>query len=182
MKNCKGDFAELRPTLMAGVPLVYDKVKKGIEDKIANSPAAVRLAFKVAFKYKIFFSEFFGLPTPLVNRLIFNQFKSALGGRCRLIITGGAGLSPEVQQFLQTCFSVPVLQGYGLTETCGASNVMEITDITRKCIGPPVPCCEVAIRDVPDMDYSISSNPPRGEILIRGANVSSGYFKSPEKS
>jgi long-chain acyl-CoA synthetase len=133
VRGCKGDLREFRPTAFAGVPLVYDKIKAGIMKKVdAESPLK-----KLIFKYAL-------------NAIVFNQFKDRLGGRVRLMVCGGAPLSPSAHLFLAACFGTPVLQGYGLTETCGAGSVMMLDDNTQGTVGPPVPCVgEAQIRHTP---------------------------------
>ena len=58
-------------------------------------------------------------------RLVFKKVSQALGGNIRVMLSGGAPLSETTQRFMQICFNCPVLQGYGLTETCGAGTVAE---------------------------------------------------------
>ena len=85
--------------------------------------------------------------------------------------------------YSNSCFSVPVLQGYGLTETSGAASVMELSDDTLKSVGPPAPCSEIKLVDVPDMGYRITDRPyPRGEVWVRGANITKGYYQAPDKT
>eukprot|EP01095_Lingulamoeba_sp_RSL-Kostka_P000210 TRINITY_DN10328_c0_g1_i2.p1 TRINITY_DN10328_c0_g1~~TRINITY_DN10328_c0_g1_i2.p1 ORF type:complete len:558 (+),score=222.32 TRINITY_DN10328_c0_g1_i2:74-1747(+) len=181
--NCKGDFTELQPTVMAGVPMIYDRVKKGILAKLAAAGAGAQLLFKVCFAIKKFCVEQIGIGTPILDLILFNKFKMAMGGKCRVMVSGGAPLSAEVQNFLQICFGIPVLQGYGLTETTGAGCVMALEDNSRKSVGAPLPCTEIKLVDVPEMDYHNSDKPnPRGEIWIRGPAVSIGYFKNKEKT
>lgn len=62
---------------------------------------------------------------PLADIIAFNQIKKKLGGRVRLILSGAAPLSTPVQQVLSCCMCAPVLQGYGLTETCASSTIAE---------------------------------------------------------
>jgi len=125
-----------------------------------------------------------GKDTPIWNRLLFNTFKSALGGRVRFIISGGAPLSPQCCEFLGVCFGVPVVQGYGLTETCGGSSVLELDslDLSAKTSGAPFPCCEFKLVDIPEMNYTHKDKPPTGEIWIRGTSVSIGYYKNEQKT
>ena len=59
----------------------------------------------------------------LFLRFIFSKMRNLLGGRVRLILSGGAPLSEDTQLFMNVCFCCPVGQGYGLTETCGAGTV-----------------------------------------------------------
>lgn len=59
--------------------------------------------------------------SPFFDKLVFSKVKERLGGRVRLIVTGGAPLARHVEDFLKVCMCCPVIQGYGLTETCAAS-------------------------------------------------------------
>jgi len=81
---------------------------------------------------------------------------------------------------------VPVLQGYGLTETCAGGTICHPEDRTYGRCGMPLPCCELKLVDVPDMGYKSTDTDefgnatPRGEICIRGGNVTLGYFQNPQ--
>ena len=59
--------------------------------------------------------------SPFFDRLVFNKIKGRLGGRVRIIVTGGAPLAAHTEEFLKVAMCTPVVQGYGLTETCAAS-------------------------------------------------------------
>jgi len=176
VKGCLGDIRTLRPTIFCGVPTMYDKIKQTVAGRISKSPSIIKFLFSKGFSSKAAALKK-GQSTPLWNLLVFNKLKDQLGGKVRVIVSGGAPLSPECHQFLQVCFSAPVLQGYGLTETCGAGTLMEVDDFSTGSAGPPVACCEIKLVDVPDMEYRSKDDPPRGEIWIRGKNVALGYYK-----
>jgi long-chain acyl-CoA synthetase len=103
--------------------------------------------------------------------------------------SGGAPLSPETQEFISKVLA-PVAQGYGATETTGATTCQEIissdgrpVDESRGGVGSLIPSVELKLKSVPDMGYLVTDNPPRGEILLAGNSVSQGgYFGMPEKS
>lgn len=61
----------------------------------------------------------------MISRFIFKKVRSLLGGRVRMMLSGGAPLSEDTQKFMNICFCCPVGQGYGLTETCGAGTIQE---------------------------------------------------------
>ncbi|CAB1349162.1 unnamed protein product, partial [Coregonus sp. 'balchen'] len=99
----KGDTSVLQPTLMAAVP---------------------RTLFTLAYNYKLEqLSK--GRSTPLCDNLVFKKVRSLLGGKTRVLLSGGAPLSAATQRFMNVCFCCPVGQGYGLTETCGAGTISE---------------------------------------------------------
>lgn len=180
VRECKGDLRELQPTLFVGVPTVYERIKAGIERKLRASPVTYNV-FKAAFAMKKFCINW-GLPTFLLDAIVFNKLKREVGGNVRAWVSGGAALSAPVIEFMETSFGVHLLQGYGLTETAGPSSVQELTDVTRGSVGAPLPCTHIKLVDVPDMNYLNTSNPPRGEIWIGGNNISSGYYKNEEET
>jgi len=167
-----------------GVPSVHDKIKQGIESRLENSGWISKRIFKMAYNSKKQ-ALISGLDTPIWNRIVFNKFKTALGGRVRFLVSGGAPLSSQCCGFMSVCFGVPVLQGYGLTETCGGSLITELDciDIAARSTGAPLPCCEAKLVDVPEMNYlHIDSPEPRGEVYLRGPSISIGYYKNEAKT
>ena len=74
--------------------------------------------------------------SPLFDKVVFSKVKAALGGRVKLIVTGGAPLARHVEDFLKVTMCCPVVQGYGLTETCAASFIAVPDQAVRT---PPPP-------------------------------------------
>ena len=91
---------------------------------------------------------------------------------------------------MRVCFGCPVLQGYGLTETCASGTLMNFNDSDFGHVGPPVGSVEIKLVDVPEMGYYTSEDrkdlPENakfgGEVWIRGAAVSAGYYKDEQKT
>lgn len=181
MHECKGDLRELRPTVFVGVPTIFERVKKGAEAKISELSGLKKGVFNAAFKLKQM-SMATGVPLPFIDS-VFAPMREQLGGRVRLLVSGGAALHPDIQDFLSVCMGVKVIQGYGLTECCGPVAVQELSDYNSGSIGAPIPCLEFKLVDVPEMQYTSNDQPnPRGEICIRGASIFSGYLHNPEET
>uniref|UniRef100_A0AAQ5Z6Y2 long-chain-fatty-acid--CoA ligase n=1 Tax=Amphiprion ocellaris TaxID=80972 RepID=A0AAQ5Z6Y2_AMPOC len=109
--------------------------------------------------------------------------RSLLGGRTRVLLSGGAPLSAATQRFMNVCFCCPVGQGYGLTETCGAGTISELWDYSTGRVGGPLVCCEIKLKDWVEGGYRSTDKPhPRGEILIGGPNITMGYYKKEAKN
>lgn len=181
-KGCKGDASVLKPTLMAAVPLIMDRLYKSVWDKINSQGKMTRALFEFAYKYKGWRLEC-GYDTPLFNRVLFKKVRAILGGRVRIMLSGGAPLSEATQKFMNICFCCPVGQGYGLTETCGAGTITEVSDLSTGRVGAPLTCCEIRLRDWPEGGYTTQDTPhPRGEILVGGGNIAMGYYKNEEKT
>ena len=106
----------------------------------------------------------------LARRLIFSKWQQALGGDIKMIVSGSAALSPALVRVFRAA-GLPVLQGYGLTETSLGTCVsrFEEAEFEATCVGRPIPGVEVKIAD-------------DGEILIRGPHIMKGYFNKPDKT
>jgi long-subunit acyl-CoA synthetase (AMP-forming) len=116
VRDCLGDIRELKPSLMVGVPAVWETIRKGVLAKVhAESPTTQKM-FNAAFKTKLWLMNK-GLPTKFLD-VVFNKIKQQTGGRLRFALSGGAPISKETQEFLSVTLC-PILQGYGMTETCG---------------------------------------------------------------
>ncbi|KAM4554944.1 long-chain-fatty-acid--CoA ligase 4 isoform 1-T2 [Odontesthes bonariensis] len=177
-KGSKGDCSVLKPTLMAAVPEIMDRINKNVMSKVQEMSYIQRTLFTLGYKYKLEQVKR-GYDAPLCNALLFRKVKKLLGGRLRMILSGGAPLSSATQRFMNVCFCCPVGQGYGLTETCGAGSITEVADISTGRVGAPLICCEIRLRDWAEGGYTSKDQPnPRGEILIGGPNVTMGYYRN----
>lgn len=182
MRGTKGDASILKPTIITAVPLILDRIYKGINDKLNNGPPIKKSLFYFAFNYKRKWTRK-GFSTPLMDSVIFSQVKQALGGRVRLIASGGAPLSPDTHEFIKTCVCNTVVQGYGLTETCAAATAMDLNDMSVGRAGSPLTVCDIKLTDWEEGNYRVTDKPfPRGEIVVGGDNVSPGYYKLPDKT
>jgi long-chain acyl-CoA synthetase len=112
VRNCKGDIKEFRPTLMTGVPAVWESIRKGILNKINSaSPSAQKIFFK-AYATKSWLFER-GMPSKILDALVFSKIREQVGGRLRFALSGGAPISLETQKFLSVCLC-PILGGFGM--------------------------------------------------------------------
>ncbi|KAM6970466.1 long-chain-fatty-acid--CoA ligase 4b [Aplochiton taeniatus] len=177
-KGSKGDCSVLRPTLMAAVPEIMDRIYKNVMNKVQEMSHVQKTLFKLGYNYKAEQIKM-GYDAPLCNLLLFKKVKALLGGNIRMMLSGGAPLSPATQRFMNICFCCPVGQGYGLTETCGAGTITEVSDYSTGKVGAPLICCEIKLRDWIEGGYTSQDKPhPRGEIIIGGPNVTMGYYNS----
>ncbi len=176
------DVAELRPTVFAGVPRVFQRIYDRVTLMVSQSMWHRRQLFDYAFSTKADALNK-GQDSPYLDLLVFSKIRDRLGGRVRMIISGSAPLSPSLHQFLRVCFCCPVLQGYALSETTASATLSDPEDKTFGHVGLPAPCVEIKLDSVPDMDYTVNDVPyPRGEVLIRGPVVFGGYYREPEQT
>ena len=179
------DIGALRPTFFIGVPRVFDRVYAGVRAQLAAASPLRRAVFSLALWHKrrgIDAGVHWDHASPLADRLVFSKVKARLGGRVRVVASGSAPLAPHVERFLKVAMCCPVVQGYGLTETCGASFcAMPVPHHTGR-VGGALPCLHYKLESVPEMNYDALATPPRGEVLLRGPPVFKGYYKDPEKT
>jgi len=118
VRNCKGDIREFKPTILVGVPAVFEQIKKGILTKVGAGGFITQKVFWGAFAAKSFLLSS-GLPgAGVLDAIVFNKVKEATGGKLRICMNGGGPLSEETGRFISNAI-VPLIGGYGLTETTG---------------------------------------------------------------
>jgi long-chain acyl-CoA synthetase len=107
-------------------------------------------------------------PFEQLDEQVFKNVRAIFGGRVRQAVTGAAPIAQEILEFFYAC-GVPVLEGYGMTETATVATYSTVEDHKFGTVGRPLPGVEVKIAG-------------DGELLIKGANIFSGYWKDAEKS
>lgn len=177
-KGNQGDASILKPTVMAAVPLVLDRIRKNITEEVDARGPFFKQLISFLISYKKFWTKK-GYRTPIVNYLLCRKIRSLLGGRITHIVTGSAPLSPETHDFVRACLDVILVQGYGLTETAAGAALMDFDDLSNGRVGAPLNGVPIRLVDWEEGNYHVSDKPyPRGEIVIGGDCVSSGYFKN----
>ncbi|KAJ4730250.1 Long chain acyl-CoA synthetase [Melia azedarach] len=187
-KGTKGDVSVLKPTLMAAVPAILDRVRDGVVKKVEEKGGLTKSLFYFSFKRHLAAVEgswfgAWGLERMLWNTIVFKRVRAVLGGQIRFMLCGGAPLSGDSQRFINICMGAPIGQGYGLTETCAGAAFSEWDDSSVGRVGPPLPCCYIKLVSWEDGGYLTSDKPmPRGEVVVGGFSVTAGYFNNPEKT
>jgi len=177
VRDCKGDLRELQPTVLVGVPAVWDSIRKAVLTNVNKQSPLVQRIFHSALAVKWKLLQL-GLPTAWID-VVFKPVRDQTGGKLRFALSGGAPISAESQRFLSATVC-PILQGYGMTESCGMCTLIAPEMFQLQRVGANVPCIELKLVDVPDAGYTSRDRPnPRGEVWMRGPAVSEGYYKQP---
>lgn len=171
------NLREVRPTVMTAVPRLFEKVyhrivKKGFSQKgwkrrVFVRSLAVGQRYAEAKDKGKFVGPALALQQRMANRVVFSKWREGVGGHLRYFVSGGAPLSPALS-YAFLAAGIPILQGYGATETCIVSaNRPENNQVGS--VGVPFDGIEVSIAE-------------DGEILLRGPNVMRGYYGHPEET
>lgn len=179
--GCEGDFQKARPTMMAVVPLLLERIKATVQKQVSHG--IKKVLFDMAFKQKVEAQKEYR-DTPFWDFLLFDKIRTMVfGGRLRMFLCAGSHLLPETQTFCRVVFRTVIYQAYGLTETvCGGCLQVPLLREVGS-VGVPTPCVEVRLKDWPEANYFSTDKPyPRGEILVRGDCVTMGYFNRPEET
>jgi len=172
------DIADVKPEHFTTVPRVIEKVYNGIVrkgDKLKGMKKRIFLwAFKLAERYdetETKINRAYRFKLYWANRLVFKDVRKAFGGRLEFIISGGASLQPRLVR-LFAAMDIPIIEGYGLTETSPVicTNSIALGIIKAGTVG--VPCDSVKFK----------IDPESGEILVKGSAVMKGYYKDEEQT
>ncbi|KFY73162.1 hypothetical protein V499_06735 [Pseudogymnoascus sp. VKM F-103] len=182
VRNCNGDIRECKPTILVGVPAVWETVKKGIVAKVNAGSPIVKNLFWGAMSLKSMMMSY-GLPgAGVLDAVVFKKLKEATGGRLRICLNGGGPISKETQRFISLSIS-PMINGYGLTETCAMGALMDPMKWTDSALGDIPGSIEIKLVDYPEAGYFSTNKPsPQGEIWIRGNSVFEEYYKNEEET
>ncbi|KAJ9659853.1 long-chain fatty acid-CoA ligase [Neophaeococcomyces mojaviensis] len=181
VRNCKGDIREFKPTILIGVPAVWESVKKGIIAKVNSGSFVVKNMFwgAMALKQALLSA---GLPgAAVLDAIVFKKLKDATGGRLRIAFNGGGPISVDTVKFISYAIT-PMIQGYGLTETSAMGAIQDPLEWNPYTLGDIPGSVEIKLVDFPDAGYFSTNNPPQGEIWIRGDPVTEGYWDNDEET
>ena len=171
------DLLEIQPTILISVPRIFERVYGKIVNKLHHESALKQKLFNTAvrlgwqrFEYRQGRASWSPglLLQPLLDKLVGAKVRAKLGGRMRFTVCGGAPLSEDVAR-LFIGLDIPILQGYGLTETSPVIAANRIEDNVPSSVGAPLPGVETRVSD-------------RGELQTRSPSVMLGYWNNPQAS
>lgn len=176
IESISDNLKEIQPQIMTAVPRLYEKVYDKIFAKGRELSGIKKALFYWAVDLGLIYEPFgangawYEFKLKIARKLIFSKWKEALGGNLEVLVSGSAALQPRLARVFAAA-EMPILEGYGLTET---SPVIAVNDIKNRAfkmgtVGKPLQNQEVQIAE-------------DGEILVKGPNIMLGYFKDPEKT
>ncbi|MCB0386331.1 MAG: AMP-binding protein, partial [Bdellovibrionales bacterium] len=175
LEKLRKNLQEIRPTILIGVPRVFEKIYNGIRTQVEAHPLRHRLFnWAVSTGKRVSSSRLHREPLASLDlaqfvaakKLIFGPLKDKLGGRLRFALSGGAPLSREIAEFFHAA-DILLLEGYGLTETTAAVTV-----------NTPFAYCFGSVgRPFGDVEIKIAED---GEVLVKSQKVMTEYYNNPE--
>ncbi len=169
-------LGEIKPTFMAGAPRIFEKIRSrvimtahgegGLKTMIFNWAIAVGHRYSKKQLAGQSVSPILAVQHTIADTLVFSKIRARVGGRIRFFVSGSAALSQPVAEWFHAV-GMPLIQGYGLSETSAAAFVNPPNSIVLGTVGPPLPGTQVKIA-------------ADGEILVKGPGVMSGYHNLPE--
>lgn len=165
------DLATFKPTFVLAVPRIFEKIYNGAEakaeaagkGKIFHKAAETAISYSKALDTKRI-SPLLKIKHGVFDKLVYSKIRTSLGGNVEAAISGGAPLGDRLGHFFRGA-GIRVLEGYGLTETTGASNVNTTASHRVGSVGKPIPGATIKIAE-------------DGEVLIKGAVVMQGYWQN----
>jgi len=168
-RRLRDDLREHRPHYFASVPRIWETIHKGTLDAIRERGKVASFLFDASYAGSRMWRRGnpLGLPLHLLGKVLFyRRIAETIGGRLKFAISGGGAIPPHVDEFF-ACVGIPLLVGYGLTETAPVAALRYPEDNVIGTIG----------RAAPETELRIS---PQGTIQVRGPQVMRGYYKDEE--
>jgi long-chain acyl-CoA synthetase len=177
-KQIVGELMEVKPTYLPSVPRVFEKIytlaNAALEAKPAEEQEEARRAIALGMKVRTMEARGEEIPEELrgpfaeADEKLFKNVRAIFGGNVRHAVSGAAPIAKEILEFFWAA-GVPVLEGYGMTETATAATVCTVEDFKFGTVGKPFPGVEVKIAG-------------DGEVLIKGPNIFQGYHNNADAS
>ena len=172
------DIKIVRPTVLTGVPRVYEKMHAraqakaqeagGFSARVFGWASDVAQARGRLLSMGKRLSPWLALQSAIAEKLVFHKIREAVGGRLRLLVSGSAPLSPPLAQWYYGV-GLRLMEGYGLTETSPVVAAPTLEEVRFGTVGRPLPNVQVKIA-------------ADGEILVKGPNVMLGYYNRPDET
>jgi long-chain acyl-CoA synthetase len=172
------ELQEIRPAYFPSVPRIFEKIYTLATSALAKASPEEQEQFRQAVKVGVEVRDMMlrGEPVPEELQRVFDEAEERLyknvraifGGNIRQAVTGAAPIAPDILEFFYAC-GVPVLEGFGMTETATVATYSTPEHHRFGSVGRPLPGCEIRIAD-------------DGEVLIKGANIFGGYYKNDDAS
>ena len=162
---------EVRPTVIVGVPRVFEKIRQAVEGKAALSPMKKRLLARALRRGARQIDTVYGGKRPasllwkLADKLVYSKVREAFGGRVHTFISGGAPLGIDTARWFASA-GIALWEGYGLTETSPVIALNSPANHRMGSVGKPLPNVELKLAQ-------------DGELLVRGPAVFGGYWNKP---
>lgn len=205
-----GDLAAIKPTALVSVPRVWEGLYKRVFDNVRKQDEKTQKIFNFAHNVALTHTDIMDtlldrfaevedepsveryirkglafallIPYSVLNvaaQLILKKVKSTLGGRVRFAISGAGALPEHVATFFRAV-GIPILDGYGMTETTGVAALGELPWPKRGAVGKPLPGVQVQLRD--EQGRVVTRPGEKGVLWHKGPHVMKGYYKAPDKT
>ncbi|MEX1142982.1 MAG: long-chain fatty acid--CoA ligase [Thermoleophilaceae bacterium] len=165
------NLMEVKPSYFPSVPRMFEKIYT-LATSAAEDPAQLQAAVDVGLKVRTLQREGREVPSELQaafdqsDEKLYRNVRSLFGGQIRECVTGAAPIAKEILEFFYAC-GVPVMEGYGMTETSTVASANTPDEFRFGSVGRPLPGVEAKVAD-------------DGELLLRGPNIFQGYYKDPD--
>lgn len=186
------NMPEAKPTIMISVPRLFEKmynlIVKSVEEGSDTKKKIFQWAVATGTKYSEGKRGIVSIQKKIADKLVFDKLRQRTGGHIRLFVSGGAALPPDIDDFFKSA-GLPILQGYGLTETSPVMAANKVGDEVTGVVGTIIPGVTVGIKDLETQkiiaeisgeDYPTKLSSAEGEILCKGPNVMVGYWNNEE--
>lgn len=182
------DIGILKPTLLFLVPRVLQTFKAKIWELVKSLPSFKKNLFFKALETKHYNFKKYGIITHfLYDKLVFKTIAQKFGGKLKCILCASAPLPKDIADDFKLLLSIPIIEGWGMTELCGPAFATKYSDLTNNSAGGVISTSYMKIVDVPELGYTQNSVVdgvvcPSGEICIKGPSTCIGYYKNPEET
>ncbi|MBJ7520292.1 MAG: AMP-binding protein, partial [Solirubrobacteraceae bacterium] len=171
-KAIVGELAEVKPTYLPSVPRIFEKIYTLVSSNA--DPELIKKAVGAGLMVKQLQAAGQPIPAELqegydrAEERLFKNVRAAFGGNLRHAVTGAAPIQKEILEFFYAC-GVPVMEGYGMTETATVATAGTLENFKFGTVGKPLPGVELKIAE-------------DGELLVKGPNIFQGYYKNDDAS